>query len=426
MDPGIGEGELYAGCVRNVAQSRTPVNDSRSSENVVRAMDRERSAKPDDTPLLPLSALAPAFTWLHERGVTGSRLGVLFGTNSNHARQLVYRGKNECSKRIPLSTIDPIADPDRSVREIVGVRAHEDSVVLDGAEKARLERLDCEVDKVASGFWQGVRFERSVPRLRAFLGLVGYPAHHRRIRLLARVRQLISETHLHSGSTGSSIGEGIRALLLSRIAFAESGDLSDLGQVARTARLISQAYIIRNEVDHARRYLDIYRTASQQAGMILRPEYFHQAGVLAIQTGNGRGAKSLLTEAMNRLSETVDYGQLPQPHEVHDIGCRQINFVETNWELSQELLKTALERYLPGDIHLSINVCWTAATGFSTDSAAVHQQASDLLALHAGVADGYGRQATCYRLLGIIPELPISVRREFALFALFQNAFRNH
>jgi hypothetical protein len=262
---------------------------------------------------------------------------------------------------------------------------------------------------------------------RALLTLTGKPAHPHLIRLKARVRQLIAETLLHSGRIVSSLSEGLASLLLSRVAYHESfGDLYDLEQIRRTARLISQAHLLRGEISKTRHYLEIHRQASEKAGLPIRPEYYHQLAVAAIQEGEGSAVvEPLLKEAMRCLAELRESGQYRPQHEVLDIGLRQINLIRNNWYEAQELLAYMVASYPPDDIHLSINVVTTAATGFLTDSQPIHQAATDLLERYRGIADGLWRQATAYYLLGFVPELPMGIRGQFARMALYQNMRRN-
>lgn len=379
-----------------------------------------------------LAELAPAVAWLKDKGLRSGQIGGLLKTNPNHTRQLVLRGKREMAagRRFRLADLDPLVRPSDSLRGLLGVRSHAESGTMDQEDRGRSAKIaDLErcVEQAAEGFWNGVRYERSLPEFRALLVLVGKPAHPRLIRLKARVRQLMAETLLHSGRIVSSLEEGLRSLLLWRIAYQESlGDPYDLEQLGRTARLISQAHLLRGETSKTRRYLEIHRQASESAGLRIRPEYFHQLAVAAIQHGEGVAVvEPLLKEAMNRLSEIREFGRHKARHEVLDIGIRQINLIRSGWYEAQELLNYMFDCYPPGDIHIPINVVTTAATGFLTDSGAIHQAATDLLERFRGVADGFWRQATTYHLLRMTQELPMGIRREFAQMALYQNVRRD-
>lgn len=379
-----------------------------------------------------LADLASVAAWLKDKGFRSDYIASLFQTNANYARQLVLRGNREktAHRKLPLVNLDPLVRPTDSLRGLLGVRPHEESGNMDqdaSARSVKIADLEQRVEQAAEGFWNGVRFERSLPAFRALLVLIGNPAHPRLIRLKARVRQLIAETLLHSGRVVSSLEEGLRSLFLCRVAYHESvGDPYDLEQLGRTARLISQAHLLRGEISETRRYLEIHRQASESAGIPTRPEYFHQLAVAAIQHGEGVAVvEPLLREAMNRLSEIREFGRHKAQHEVLDIGIRQINLVRNDWYKASELLSYMSDRYPPDDIHIPINVVTTAATGFMTDSHPTHKAATDLLELHRGVADGFWRQATTYHLLRMIPELPMGIRREFAQMALYQNMRRN-
>jgi hypothetical protein len=379
-----------------------------------------------------LAQLAPVVTWLRDKGLSSSRIADLlrcFGPTKNHIRQLAARGRTDSGSRFELSAIDPLPRPTDAVRGIVGVRTQSDSDKIDKYNRARLRRieeLELTVESAAAQFWDGVRFGAQLSRFESLLIPIGQPSHPRLIRLKARVRQLLAETLLHAGRTASSIQEGLRAIHLSSIAFHESDQHADLEQLGRTARLISQAYLLRGDSTQTRRFLEVHRQVYERLRKPLRPEYFHQKATLALQTGrDDEAAVPLLNAAMTGLAEIEEYGKPRQRHEVLDIGARQTNFIRHEWFDAKGLLDYMAASYPPGDIHVAINALWALATGFSTDSETVHQAARDIWEAYAGVAEGYGRQVTTYLLLGLTPELPMPLRRDFARLALYQNAFRN-
>ena len=381
-----------------------------------------------------LAGLDSASCWLRENGISTRRLASLFGSTPNHIRQLVYRGKHSLRKppvdRFLTDPVvppaDPFGPPTTPLRRSLGVRLHEDAVILNRRERGRLEELENKVESAAEQVFSGVRYETGIPMLRSLASEIGYPAHHRRIRLLGRIRQLTAETLLHSGRSASALDYGLRALHLSRIAYHEFQDPYDLQQLGRSARLISQTYLLRAEPGHACRFLEIHREARARAGKNVRPEYHHQMGTVALQEGDDDTAKSHFQEAMRSLAEMVEDGRAPERHEILDIGARQINLLTpANWDRSQELMDYMLLRFHPDDIHVSINVTWTVACGFRTDSPSAQQQATDLLHQYKKTADGFGRQATIARLLEITPFLPSDLRAAWVRRALYENVLRD-
>lgn len=382
-----------------------------------------------------IAGLDSAIAWLRDAGLAPERIASLFKIRPNHVRQLAFRGKHSCGVQIvhpflidPLTPPEnPFAKPSSALRETLRVvRPHEDSVILDRAERRRLEGLEQEIETRGVTFWTGVRFETGLAPLFALLPKIGYPAHHHRIRLLARLQQLICETLLHSGRSASAIDHGLRSLHLYRIAQHESGFKADFENIGRSARLIAQGYLLRAEPVMSQRFLAIHRQACDRAGVKARPEYYEQMATIAFQQGEYGAARPLYQRAMQELGETVDYGRPRLEHEVLDIGARQMNLLPpVDWEKSRDLLNFMVNRLAPGDIHVSISANWTAACGFLTDSTDIQKQAREMLDHYGPAAEGYGHQATCKWLLSLTPELPGDIRAPWARRVLYENALRN-
>ena len=388
---------------------------------------------------LGLAKFDRAIYWLRGRGVPASDIGNWFVTNANHVHQLSRRGSMAAEKEIVARYL---CDPDRSplvypiptdshLRRTVRIRPHEDSVVLDAGEKRRLEAMEARTEAAAAEFWAGVRFEQGIKRFEEILAQTRHPAHHRRIRLRARLRQLIAETHVHAGRSASAIREGIKSFHLYRIAAhelpADSKDKSDLENVGRSARLISQAYLLRHDPAGAKRFLDVHAEVSQSLGKNVRPEYYHQMATVALQQENqDDAARTLYGQAEAAIKRVADFGEAKQQHEIWDIGRRHLNLLApVDWDGSQELLRYALEKYPTGDIHHAINVNWTAACGFCTDSPTAHANAVAILRKYPLLADGFGHEATSYRLLRLAANLPLNLRGKWARFVLYENALRD-
>ena len=79
----------------------------------------------------------------------------------------------------------------------------------------------------------------------------------------------------------------------------------------------------------------------------------------------------------------------------------------------------------PGEIHISMNVNWAAACGFSTDSPEATRSASELLERYSEASIGFGHQATVAWLLSLTPALPQRIRRDWVRRALYENTFRD-
>jgi hypothetical protein len=379
--------------------------------------------------------LGPAVMWLDPH-LTTTEIADVFGITETHVRQLRYRAAWQPAKlQVPTKLTAPLippADPFASVpddlREVLRVRPKEDSiaVVRNGREKVRLGLLEKQIEQMGVSFWSGVRFGAGLSPLHELLSYVGRPAHPRRIRALARLRQLIAESYVHTGYSRSAIEEGLQSLHLSRVAFDESGDAADLEALAKTALLISQSHLLRQEWALAKRFLDMHQQAHARIRLPLGGEYHRQRGAVAFQCGEDEIARRWFGEATNVFSETIEYGRHKQRYEILTMGQRQTNLLgAVDWDGSQELLEYMLQATPPGGIHTSMSINWTAACGFSIDSSSANQRASELLEMSKDASLGFGHQATVAWLLGLSPRIPASLRREWVRFALYFNAFRN-
>ena len=388
---------------------------------------------------LRLSKFDRSIHWLRKHDVPASDLANWFATNTNHIHLLSHRGSALSTKQVIIpflynSARSPLEHPaptDHHLRRLLGIRPQEDHVVLDSEEKRHLEAMEVMTEMAASRFWGGVRFEEGISKFEEILKQTRYPIQHRRIRLRARLRQLIAETHVHAGHSASAIWEGILSLHLYRIAYHEQPvnirDKSDLENVGRSARLISQAYLLRHDPVNAKRFLDVHAAVCAALNKEMRPEYYGQMATVAEQEGNqDEAARTFYSQAEAALKCVADYGKFKEQHEIWDIGRRRSNLLEpVNWDGSQEMLQVALEKYPIGDIHRAINVNWTAACGFCTDSAKAHCRAIEILSEHPLLSDGFGREATVYRLLRLAENLPAKLRGQWARSVLYENALRD-
>ena len=296
------------------------------------------------------------------------------------------------------------------------------------ASRVRVEQLESQVERLGVEFWSGVRHGVGLKRFRDILIQIGRPADYLRIRILARVRQLLAETYAHAGYSSSAIKEGLISLLLSRAAHQSSGEAVDLERFAKTALIVSQGHLLRSEPQRAAHYLDLHQAARVRIGAPLGGEYFRQRGVVAFQAGPDGDAESRknFEQAMIVLADTIEYGRPKKLHEVLNIGTRQMNLIgKVNWDGAAELVSYMVKTLPPGDIHVSMNVNWAAACAFTTDSPKAHQDASDLLDTHRAASAGFGHQATVAWLLSITPALPEQIRPVWVRHALYENTFKD-
>jgi hypothetical protein len=385
-----------------------------------------------------VSGLVSAVAWLRDHDVPTKRIAGLLDITETNARQLAYRGqwekrfqsisKFERLVRPPADPFEPVSDELRTELKVrPSIESH--TVRLDPAARLRLSDLEERVEELGATFWSGVPHGVGIRKLQDTLIEIGRPAHYRRIRILARLRQLLAETYAHTGYSATAVNEAIVSLLLSKASYDESSDPVDLKQFARTALIISQGHLLRREPQTAAQYLDLYRDAHTRIGVPLGAEYSRQRGAVAFQLGPtcDEEARRNFKEAARLLEMTVEYGRPKQRYEVLTIGLRQMNLLgKVDWDAAQQLLDYILRTLRPGEIHISMNVNWTAACGFSTDSPSAHEQASELLIRHRDASVGFGHQATVAWLLSLTPALPPNIRSHWVRHALYENTFRNH
>lgn len=376
-----------------------------------------------------VAGLASAVAWLRDHDIPAREIAALLGITETHARQLAYRGQwHVRDNSPPVDAANPISD---ELRESLKIRPKIESwmVRLKPAARFQLTELEARVEQFGVGFWSGVRYGTGITQLRQLLIEIGRPAHYRRIRLLARVRQILAETYAHVGYSSSAIEQARTSLLLSKAAHDEKQDPYDLEQLAKTALIASQSHLLRYEPKQLTHYLDIYRDAAARIGQPFGGEYYRQRGIVAFQSGKDADNAALQNfgQAMTGLAETVEYGRTKEPYEVLNIGTRQINLLgKINWEGAQELLDYMVATLPVGAIHIPMNVNWAAACGFSTDSPAANTAASELLDRYRKASVGFGHQATVMWLLSLSPGLPKQVRADWVRRALYENTFKDY
>ncbi len=385
-----------------------------------------------------VSGLAHAIAWLRDHEIPATRISGLLDIKESHVRQLAFRGRSPAHKlQIPAFLEDPFRSPAEplgsvsdALRGPLRIRSEMESWAAEIGPTAadQLEALENQVEQMGALFWRGVRHGTGIDPFRALLVKIGRPAHFRRIRLLARIRQLIAETYAHAGYSSSAREQGLTAMLLSRAAYQDSRESIDLEQFAKSALIVSQAHLLRHEPEQSESILDLYRSARARINLPLGGEYFRQCGAVAFQSGPvfDEQAGKYFTLAARTLADTVEYGRSKQPYEILNIGQRQMNLLgAVDWDGSQELLDFMLRTLKPGEISISMNVNWAAACGFSTDSGEANRSASDLLERHCDASFGFGHQATVAWLLSFSPALPQKLRPAWVRRALYENTFRD-
>lgn len=184
--------------------------------------------------------------------------------------------------------------------------------------------------------------------------------------------------------------------------------------------------MLRLEPEQANEYLLLHEQASNRAGAEAGAEFHRQTAVVRFQNKDWSAARVNFERAAETLSDTVEYGREKKLYEVLNIGKRQLNLLDpVDWDGAQELLAYMESCLPPSDIHRSMNLNWTVACGFATDSPSAQLRAQELIEGQPSLSDGFGHQATVSRLLAITPILPKTLRASWVRHALYENALRN-
>jgi len=376
----------------------------------------------DNSSLKPyLPGLRSSIEWLHIRGLSVPKLASLFGTNTNHIRQLLYRARHA-----PFRLYAPAADlkalltrPTAGLRPGLKIRPEEDAVVLSGARQSRILELEAQVDEIAHDFRT---FSDGVSRLRQLLPYIGYPGEVRWLRLLARVHHQMAWFLGHGGFSSSAFREAKIAINLSQVAYAEWRDSIDVRRLTETCLVASNSCLLIGDAGSARKYL---RIAEDASGAIADPpgsEHYRQLGVAYYQLHEDELAKSCFERAdiaMEAKSEAENHAHLLMT------GKRHLALLgRMGWEQTQEVLSAVAHDYPKGSLQRVMVVNSAAACGLLTGSPDLILGSQKLLEKNRAPASAYRHQLTRTALLSITPDLPAEVRPAWIRRALYENAFK--
>ena len=377
----------------------------------------------DSSSLKPyLQGLRSSIEWLHTCGISVARLAGLFGTNTNHIRQLLYRARHT-----PFRLYAPGADlqallarPSDGLRPHLKIRPEEDSVVLSEARQSRILDLEAQVDAIALG---SQSFSDGVSRLKRLLPYIGYPGEVRWLRLLARVHQQTAWFLGHSGFSTSAFGEAKIAINLSQVAYAEWWDPIDLRRLTETCLIASNSCLLIGDAGSARKYLRIARDASEAIADPPGSEHYRQLGVAYYQLHEDELARKCFERAptaMEAKSEAENQAHLLMT------GKRHLALLgRMGWEQTQEVLSAVAHDYPKGSLQHVMVVNSAAACGFLTGSPELILHSQELLEKNRAPAFVYRHQFTRTALLSLTPDLPVEVRPAWIRRALYENAFKN-
>jgi len=384
--------------------------------------------------------LAGAIRWLRSRDVKDSDIAKLLKTSPSHLRTIVARQRKKSDSNRVQSSLHEDLDsfhsltqaPSPEIRDHLGIRPEQDSVSLDRRGWQRLSQLEEDVERLGQAMWAGVRYGRAVSQLRAVTPTVGCISHIERVRLLARLHQIMASIHLHVGRCQSAINASLLSLQASRVHYAEShqaGRRTALTQIAKTCLLISQAHLLRKEPNQAEHFLTLHCKASEANDAEIGADALRQRGAVRFQIGSFDQARRYFRQAAETFARKIDQGEESGEHKIPDIGNRQTNVLPPyNWDGKYgalELVNTMPQGTGEDGLRFSNNVVWAAATGLSTDDSRIHRDVYELLRTHGTVVQGFAHQATVFYLLQLAPELPFALRRDFAHLAMYVNVLKD-
>jgi hypothetical protein len=323
--------------------------------------------------------LAEVILWLRGHNFENSDIAALLGISSSHLRVILTRARQRGPKvlRDPvlLEGIDDldgslIQTPSAAVRRLLGLRNEEDSVGLNRRSWARLSDLEASIDSLGLDLWNHLPYGEALALVTGIRPRFGWSSHVARVRLLARLHHLKSMSYLHVGRSWSAIQAGLHALQAARVHYAEShkpGRSAALKQMAATALLISQAYLLRHEPLQASRFLRLHWQASEANGEQIGADGFRQRGAAMFQQQFYSEAARYYRQAADAFARKLDEGQETGEHKLLDLSFRQANVLPPgNWDGEHGALE--LMAIIPtgaGEeaLRFSNNARWAVAAG---------------------------------------------------------------
>jgi hypothetical protein len=380
---------------------------------------------------VPASQLGPALMWLNERGhVPIERLAGVFGLTQVHVRQLLYRERQQRQQpAFEERDVASFRDAKHSVRR--RIRSDEDSTLESMTVNQRVNELLAQVQAIHTEFAGSREFLEAARRLKRLQQFSGFPSNRRWLRFMARVYRERAWFLLHSGHSGTAIAEANCAIEALRLAYrlARTGheERDDLSDVATSALILSQAFLLQQRPRQAFGALELVEDALEAGHLRLGSDFYRQRGVALLQVGEAdREAQRYFAKSAQLME---DLGEATRTEELRYTGARHIYFMNRDWEHAAELAHDIADPSAFGSdtLHASVGTHWAVATGLSVDSSEVHSRALDLLERNATTARAFGHQHTLYALFRCTLALQLTPdhRATWVRRALYLNAFRN-
>ncbi len=358
-----------------------------------------------------------AIHFLLRRGMPRPEIAELFKKSPNLVS--VHAHNEETQRRYPSSNDGiPFRAPDIAIAK--------DELLLE-QESSSLNALEEDVYAASVHFWSNVRALDGIGEYNRLLQRLSRPRADNiaGFRLRARLKHLIAESYLHVGYAQSAILASTEALDIELDIYKQTESRLDLANYAKTAVLLSQARIHRDEREPAWRVLELAEQAHIGARIPVNPAVYQQRATIQSRYGNVEATKRLLLKAFAAFPDYRAYmGFGSEGHARHDVGRRPLALLSGDFERALENLSIA-GSWPSGDIHQAINMNAAIAVSLLSDSAEAKHFAEERLPLALALSQGYGAQTTTATLLAMTPRIPQYLRRSWVRFALDYNAYRN-
>jgi tetratricopeptide (TPR) repeat protein len=351
--------------------------------------------------------------WLRKRSLSRVEIATIFEKSPNYTSVSILN--EELREKEQQTSLPAIPDFTLAAPEIV----------IPG--QFTTTDLEEEIEQASANFWQHVRGLDGVLALGLLLRKTSQPdpENIHLLRLRCHLKHLLAETYVHAGYAKTAICFCEEAIEAELDLYKQTHSREDLKRYAKTLLLLSRAHIMREEWNTAGKVLKIAEQAFEVAHMPVDPELHRQRAAILMNQGKIEEVAELYGKAFKTFPAHrahLGYGEEDYYH--YDVGIRPLAVLHGSIERAERNLEVA-EDWLAGDIHRAINLNWAAAAAFRSDSSQAEHSAQEWLKKAREESYGFGHQMTVTRLLELTPRIPSHLRKEWVLFALHYNAYRN-
>jgi tetratricopeptide (TPR) repeat protein len=360
--------------------------------------------------------LRPAMHWLWKRGVPRTQLVELFKRGRNYIsvsvhNEEIHEGERRKTIEMPgMSGFLPV-EADLDLPE----------------EKTEYAVREEQVQHLEVTFWRRVGHLDGILELGKLLRKLSKPGVENTglLRLRYRLKHLTAETYLHAGYARSAQRLCDEASAIQLDLYKQTRSREELQRHAKTLILRALASTMREEWTVAWKTLRTAWAAFDVAGVPVDPEVYRQRAWICASLGEMERARKYYQVAFERFPAHREYlGRGVEDHSRYDVGQRPLAVLDGSLEAAERNLEIA-EAWPAADIHRAINLNWAAAAAYRSDAAQAELRAEELLVDSRRESHGFGHQMTICRLLELTPMIPRSLRKDWVIFALQYNAYRN-